>query len=597
MKKFDLPQELEKLETKKPPTDDNGGRYFIDEAGYLCRWKQTKDGQIPVKLANFDAEITEEIIEDNGLELSHNYGIEAKLHDRRLPKIEIPASSFNSLNWLHKLGNQTILEPGQTVKDYVRHAIQTRSNGVKRTTYYTHTGWRQIQNSWCYLTAGGAIGAENISVKLPKELQRYNLPLNSENEAEAIRKSLSFLEIGKKEITLPLFAFLYLSPLTTLLEPMPNFAGYIYGETGTFKTTIATLLLSHFGQFNSANNLSNFDDTANALIKRAFTLKDTLLVIDDYHPTNRKTDSQLMESTAQRIVRACANRTGRHRLNPDASEKGAYEPRGMTLITGEEIVSLQSTLARLMVIEISKGDIDKNKLTELQKTSHLLPYAMASYVLWLRNNIQEIQRTFLERFIELRSKAFRESAHRRLHEQTAFLQLGFDIAISWLADKKAITDAEALTLSKEAWDIFTQLSAKQSERLESENPVRQFQEILQALIAQGKVRIEDKNYPDRPLIGGPTGELIGYHDEFYVYLLPVSLWHSVKKFCIAEGTHFPMSKNTLYRMLKTRGLIESHDERHVTLEWIRGKPQRVLKFIGHGICENEVMEVRNDASA
>lgn len=585
------PKEIEVIDDKESKNKGNGNNpYSIDDDGCLYRYKKVQDGVIPVKLCNFDAQITEEIIEDNGIETIHNYGIEGKIKDRRLSKIEVPASSFNHLNWLHRWGNLTILEPGQSTKDYVRHAIQTRSNGIKRVTCYTHTGWREINNNWCYLSGSGAIGTDNITVKLSKELQRYSLPLILESEIEAIKISLSFLDIGKWEITLPLFALLYLSPLTTLLESMPNFSGYLYGETGVFKTAMAILLLSFFGQFNSITNLSNFDDTSNALTKRAFTLKDTLLIIDDFHPSNKRMDAQQMESLAQKIIRACSNRTGRHRLNPDATDKGAYEPRGMVLITGEELVSLQSTLARVMVIEISKGDIYKNKLTEIQLKAQLLPHAMTSYISWVRENIKEIKKSFPKQFIQLRDRAFREDAHKKLPEQVAYLQFALDTAISWMVDKFVLSENEATSLSKAGWGIFMELSNKQSQRIEREDPIERFREILQTIITQGRVKIEHKEEYKKEIIGGEMGELIGYYDDLYTYLLPPALWHSLQKYCNAEGSHFPFSRNTFYRMLKNRGLIEtSGDKTSITMK-IKGEVMRVLKLIDRGICGKGVTE-------
>jgi hypothetical protein len=577
--------------------DNPDNPYSIGDDGCLFRYKKIQDGVVSIKLCNFDAQITEEIIEDNGIEVIHHYTIEGKAEKKDLLKIQIPSSQFLSLNWLHQWGNQAIAEPGQGTKDYIRHAIQTRSNGVKKVTCYTHTGWREINYNWAYLTGSGAIGTDNISVRLSKELQRYNLPLKVENEIEAIKTSLSFLDIGKREITLPLFALLYLSPLTTILEPMPNFSGYLYGETGTFKTSISILLLSHFGHFNSITNLSNFDDTSNALTKRAFTLKDTLMVIDDFHPSNKRMDVQQMESLAQKIIRACSNRTGRHRLNPDATDKGAYEPRGIVLITGEEIVSLQSTLARVMVVEISEGDIDKNKLTGLQLKAQLLPHAMASYISWVRENVKQIKESFPKQFIRLRDKAFGENTHKKLPEQVAYLQFALETAISWMVDKGVINENEATSLSKEGWDIFIELANKQSKRLEREDPIRKFKEILQTMITQGKVRIEHKDYDSTKIIGGEMGEFIGYYDDLYTYLLPPALWHSLQKYCIAEGSHFPFSKNTFYGMLKNRGLIEtSGDKTSITIK-IKGEVMRVLKFTGGGICGKGVTCVTNGGDA
>jgi hypothetical protein len=304
------------------------------------------------------------------------------------------------------------------------------------------------------------------------------------------------------------------------------------------------------------------------------------------------------ESLAQRIIRAYSNRTARGRLNPDTSEKGRYEPRGMLLMTGEEIVSLQSTIARLMVIEISEGDINRTKLTELQGKASLLPHAMSSYIYWLRGHIEEIKDNFPKQFIKLRDKAFKENTHKKLPEQIAFLQFALDTVISWIVDKDVLSENEAFALSKEGWDIFTELSNKQVERLENEDPIKRFIEILQTLITQGKVRIEDKDLPDPDrFMGSPQGELIGYYDDLYLYLLPPALWHSLQRYCIAEGSYFPLSKNTFYRILKNRKLIETRGDQNTIDVRLRGEIKRVLKVIGRGICGIGVTKVTEAANA
>ena len=466
----DIGEELLKDEQKSSP-------YFIDEQGNLCRWKHTQAGPIEQKLANFEARIVEEVAEDNGIEITYHYAIEGACFKKPLSKINVPANSFHSMNWLPQWGSQVIIEPGLANKDYVRHSIQVMSNGVRKNTCYIHTGWRKIDGQWCYLSASGAIGADNVTVKLSKELNSYYLPLQPENETDAIRASLSLLDIGPRLTTLPLFCYIYLAPLTTLLKIMPNFAEYIYGFTGLFKTTLACLCLSHFGSFDSVNSLSNFEDTANAIEKRSFELKDTLHVVDDYHPSYRRIDAQTKESLAQRLIRAYSNRSGRHRLRSDTSERGAYIPRGLLLMTGEEVPALQSTNARLCVIDISEGDIDIDRLSEIQTKSHLLPNAMSSYIIWIRDRINEIQEKFALDFNKLRDKAYKEGHYLKLPEQTAFLQFSLEVILNWLKDKSILTEEEAKEFSLGGWDTFLILAEKQAKRIEREDPVRRFTEV------------------------------------------------------------------------------------------------------------------------
>jgi len=105
------------------------------------------------------------------------------------------------------------------------------------------------------------------------------------------------------------------------------------------------------------------------------------------------------------MIRNYSNRTARGRLNSDMSERGRYDPRGMLLITAEEQTALESTLARLCIIEVTEGAIDRDKLSAIQRESEKLPLAMASYIHWLRENMEEIKTTFPARFRELRERA------------------------------------------------------------------------------------------------------------------------------------------------------------------------------------------------
>ena len=152
---------------------------------------------------------------------------------------------------------------------------------------------------------------------------------------------------------MPLYALLYLSPLITILDPAPNFGQFLYGTTGSLKTTLCVDLLNHWGNY-TINNLNNFSDTYGHLSKRAFTLKDTLFLLDDYHPSNQKRDAGNMESTLEKLIRDFANRTSRGRLNADTSDKGRFEPRVMILVTGENLPSIISSLNRLFIINCKK---------------------------------------------------------------------------------------------------------------------------------------------------------------------------------------------------------------------------------------------------
>jgi hypothetical protein len=602
---FDLGEALLEFEKEKPATetvikDNVGSPYFVDDTG-LYRWKQTKEGAISEKICNFSARITKEIILDDGKTTESYFEIVGKRGNTALNPVQIKTSQFQNMNWIiENWGNLAIVEVGQAKKDFIRHYIQTQSGNVQEQVIYCHTGWREINGKWVYLSGNGAIGGDNIiCVDLSKKhlSNKYALPLTPENESEAIKTSLSLLDIADRKITIPLYALVYLSAVTTLLRPLPLFSGgYLYGHTGVRKTTLACLFGSHFGNITS-ERLMNFESTANSVIEMMSILKDCLMILDDYRPTHNKADAEKMEAIAQKAIRLSGNRATRERLNPDSTLKQASEPKGMILITGEELVKLPSTLARTMIIEIAQGDINLSSLKELQLKAHYLPHAMTSFLLWVKDNMTEIREGFHPQFIDLRERAAVNNVHGKLVEQVAYLQYAMTLVSSWLNDKGIVSDIQAENLQKETWEVLNNQIKKQSQMMEHGDPINSFFEMFNTWIDQGKIRIEDKEIPDK-VIGGATGEFLGYYDDLHYYLFPSALWNYLQKYCISQGEHFPFSKHTFFRMLKSRGVLESDKEQNTKTERLKGKPQKVLKITQRGLCvEKSVTTVTEGANA
>lgn len=576
--------------------------YFIKDK-FLCRGKQSKSKKndaetvTTVYLAEFIAWISRETITDNGKEITRDFEIKGlTLKDKRpLPALNVQAGKFSGLTWTESgWGSRAVLFPGATVKDNARHCFQIVSGDVKASTFYGHTGWRKIEGEWVFLHAGGAIGGgKNISVKLSHELSKYLLPpfphSKSEKDGptlEGLKASLSFLSIGPASVTFPLWSFIFLAPLTTLISPMPNFVLYLQGLSGTFKSTLAILANSHFGNFKTIQGLSNFSDTPGVLEKRAFLLKDLPLIVDDYHPANNRRNAEAMESTAQKLIRSYSNRTARGRLNTDLSEKGHYEPRGLCIMTAEEMPVLESTLARLCVVSVEENAIDRARMTALQEKSDLLPYAGAAYIGWVKENMEKIVSDFPAMFSDFRAAAANDGQHKKLPEQVSFLAYGLHLATSFFKDIGIITDDESERLNQEGWQTFVNLSERQQQRITDENPVDRFFDILQTLLIQHNARLEPLPTHNAENIG--AGDRIGYFDDENIYLLPVAAWHAVVSYCQKEGGHFPLGKHAFLSMLRSKGIVETGATGSTSGKTINGQTVRVWKIISAVLCRKIV---------
>jgi hypothetical protein len=287
-----------------------------------------------------------------------------------------------------------------TTKDHLRVAIQKLSPNTRDRRVFTHTGWRKIGSQWIYLS-GNTAGTNEFEVDLGPELSLYKLPLVANDPIGAMKLSLKILDLAPLRITAPLFAACYRAPLCGAYPQ--DLSIWIEGRTGSMKSTLAALNLNHFGEFNRVTLPGNWESTANHLERRAFLLKDSLFVIDEYVPTglNRRE----IETKASRILRGQGNLSGRNRLKSDLTERPAFYPRGIIISTGEDHPPGQSVLARTIVIELSRDDIDIDLLTTLQQQAGRFVDAMAGYVSWLAPQMDNMPQLLKETFLGTRAKA------------------------------------------------------------------------------------------------------------------------------------------------------------------------------------------------
>lgn len=572
---------------------------YSTEGGCLKRTKYSKDGAIQILLANFVPSISEKIVIDDGSEERKRNPlliIQGKLSDGSdLPKLEVQADKFLPMNWVAPWLPAANMSPGSTTKDHIRFFMQKNSHNHKVKTIFAQTGWKFIKGKPYFLHGAGAVGAEpgmDISVKLDTEIQRYSLPLPpppdkqeeaaefAENERLGLETSLSFLDIGKREATYPLFSSVWLAPLISILDSPVNFSYYVQGPPRSYKTSILLLILSFFGKFNKAEKLSNFTATELAIELAAFRAADVPFVLDDLSPSTSKRIAEQKEKLMQNVIRSFANRSSRARGNPDITLQESKPPRGLLYISAELLPTVESIITRIVTIEFTRETIDLKKLSRLQADAHLLPYAMHAYLLWIRDNMQDVQASFREQFIPLRDRSVSEGCDSRIAEHTAFQMFALQTALTFFQHKGIINDEAAEAYTKEAWDVFRALAKRQEMHVADDDAIELFFDILVTLLIQGQARLEPHPNHVADRIG--AGEQIGWFDGHALYLLPAAAWGMVQAYYKKANAHFPItSYSTFFSMMKNRKIVQVGTDGKTTVKAnIAGKRNlRILKVI------------------
>jgi hypothetical protein len=564
------------------------GPYFMTRDGMIAWRKETRDGSVPIPLCNFTARIVAEEALDDGAEQRTGFVIEGDLPGGRpLPPTRVPAERYPAMNWVTEAwGTAPVIFAGQGKRDHLRAAIQMLSGSVPRRMIYGHLGWRRIDDCWAYLHSGGAIGAEGAIEGVEVDTGTDSLlccqlppPPEGTALADAVRASLAILELGPDTITAAILGAIYRAPLGE--ASAIDFALHLAGPTGAFKTELAALAQAHFGSaFNGRRLPASWADTANMLEKKAFLAKDAVLVVDDFAPTGTTADVQRLHRDADRLFRAAGNRAGRARMRADGGSRPTYHPRGLIISTGEDIPSGQSLRARLLLLELTPGQIPADRLSAMQcdAASGIFAAATAGYLHWLASRIEDLKGTLSERQRMLRNTLTQSIDHRRMPDIAASLIVGWGTFLQFAEESGAIIRADAGALLARVRAAVTDSAEVQRAHQASEEPARRFLALLGAAISSGRAHLADAATGAQPEdaacwgwqltsagsgdlreVWRPNGERLGWIRDRDLLLEPETAFAAAQKLARDQGTSIPIKQRTLWKRLAEQGLLASRD--------------------------------------
>ena len=480
-------------------------------------------GDSQLVLANFTARIVGDVIVDDGVSSERVHRLEALCEDGG-HAFELGSTELGRMDWiLQRLGAGAIVYPHRDAQRHLLAAIQTNSpRPVPEQRIYAHTGWREIAGQRVFLHAGGAIGAEGVmpelGARLPEGLGALRLPapVSGQELTQAVRDALSFLELGAEQVVLPLFCLPWRAAMGSA-----DYTLALVGPTGTFKTAAAALVQQHFGADAGADSLpAAWSSTANALEIVQFLLKDFVVVIDDFAPTGTAADIARYHHAADRTIRGAGNHTGRSRLDRGAAYRPGHPPRCSTLITGEDVPRGASLQARMLVLQVNPGDIDRGRLTCLQGLAKNGQFAkaMAGYVKYLAGQPEVDVKSLVQKRIK---NDVPQAGHARTPLITANLLVGLNSFVAFAQAVGAMQQCEANELLIRAEKVLGQVGVAQSAQQHDEDPARRFLQLIGSAIISGRAHLDkgDGTMPPcperwgwRPDLGisRPSGECVGW---------------------------------------------------------------------------------------
>lgn len=559
-------------------SEDGKPKYMVVGGRTAHRFYDRAGNEVVNVLAHFDARIAAEIVEDDGSAQERRFLINGKLADGAdLPQVEVLASEFASMGWvLEQWGARALVEAGGSTKDHLRTAIQLLSPTIPTRYIYSHLGWRKVNGQSVYLSMEGAVGREGVEVRLIPDLARYKLPKTLQDQQQAMAASLRFLQVGDYTATIPLWAAMFLAPLSSVIEPA--FTLWIFGTTGSLKSTITALAMCHFGTFSYNTPPASWTGTANALEKKAFLVKDAPLWIDDFTTQSTASGMQAMRMKVDQLLRDWGNRSGRSRMQADLRLRQTYAPRGLIVSTAEQLPQGESIQARLFQVEVDPAMITRGAgsfLTNAQtEDAPLYAHAMAGYLLWLAGQMEELERVLPLRLLDYTEMARERGSHLRMPMNVASLFVGWELGLQYAKTSGALDAEQYEDFRQLGWDVLISLGEAQMSVAQEEKPVELYLSAIEQLLATGSVYLKHRHHPDIAERYYPTermsnAEMIGwygndeadssgYRDSRYWYLIPGATFKAVVSFYRGSGVVFPdTARGIKVKLLEQRLLLPS----------------------------------------
>ncbi|RME72760.1 MAG: DUF927 domain-containing protein [Chloroflexi bacterium] len=405
------------------------------------------------------------------------------------------------------------------------------------------TGWTPDGKS--FVAPAGNIGSGwecALNDNLAEHFKGYGFPRgigDDQTAKNAVRNLLRLTEIYKPEAVYIAIAHAFLPPLLRWL-PEARYLLHIQGSTGYGKTEFAKFFMALYGPLGDQAITYKWSDTPVGFESRAYTLKDVLMLIDDYKPGlfNRGSGD---EKGWVRNLQAYTSGSGRGRSQKDGAAGKLRPPRCLLISTGEDDLRFdeESIINRTLTVRLTKPSRNKvdtyHQLVEVTAEFHTI---MARYIAWLQQTRPPVK-AWHKQFL-----AQNQHINSHLARNMASNLVGAEAVAQFLYETKLL-DAVEINRFKDNHDqaINTAIEDTATTAAQQRYSIV-FLEAISEALSYGTVYLGEKDIM--------RSGYIGWYDDDYIYLTPAAVT-AANEWLKKNGREIKISNGRLYDQLHLDG--------------------------------------------
>jgi hypothetical protein len=378
----------------------------------------------------------------------------------------IPLAVIEDYDWLSI--------PGCLLYPPYRKAKQSLAQGImEQLTVVPHKNINCISNLGNCNVAGVQTYNAGSEIIMPSDTKgrpeiehmssSYNLDIDpnlTEDAAAAGMMELISLFPNAGRVILTQMLLYLMSAVYTAVWKFPCVIIFLYGMTGSMKTTTSAFLTQLHNRSKGIASLSRLNASIPAALKLLYEKRDCVVVLDDLFPAESKDLKRRQEETLYEITRVIADGTPPARIRGNQIEKAP--PTSGAMYTAEYVIGAGSDAARFLPVEMTRPDGDKLKLFQDQPL--LVSTFYRNFIQWYINNFAGIK-TYLNEW----HNVYRDidlGVHGRLQETHFFLNTAYALLLQYCFELGVLAECDAEKMHESFLELLMHLIKAQQHRVD-----------------------------------------------------------------------------------------------------------------------------------
>lgn len=251
-------------------------------------------------------------------------------------------------------------------------------------------GWNSLDGHDFYCLGTELYGVEDIAVS--DELMAEYHCLNQRGMCgvdETLEKVCVLLKNGN-----PVTYICFLTMLYSVLRKLFERAGvfkkyvlYIYGETATYKTSIAKFFTVWRREWKSKPIIS-MESTREAREQEILHYNDCLYLLDDLAPVEQKSNQKMRNDVLASLIRSVTNGEGRKKGGVNGIRE--INTDSILVITAEHTLAIPSIMNRTVILSTRSFPIPAEFLKRIREDSELMEEFITIFLAWVVVNQDQI---------------------------------------------------------------------------------------------------------------------------------------------------------------------------------------------------------------